>query len=537
MKLFNQVQVRKPVKNKFNLSHERKLSFRMGELIPVNCMEIVPGDSFRVSSEILMRTAPLLAPIMHRVNVRLEHFFVPNRLIYSDWENFITGGVDGDLAPVAPYAKMSDLQASGNVVPGELCDFLGLPTLTSAPTVDCNVSVLPLRAYQLIWNEYYRDPTLQPPIDFVKTGGLVDNTGAGELGKLTSKRYRCWEKDYFTSALPWAQRGADVSLPIDGLTAVNTVNYKAQSNIHPSTGGNLASDVYLGGLNGTDDLILSSETNTPPTSGVAGRVENIDSIDTDISGTSTTINELRRSIRLQEWLEKNARAGYRYIEQIFSHFGVKSSDARLQRPEFLGGSLNPVSISEVLSTVQQVDQNGDNIGTPQGDLTGRGISVSSNNGFKRSFEEHGFVVSLLSVVPRSAYQQGVPRMFTRDDKFDYYWPDIAQLGEQDVKYKEIYNTGAGGTTPAATFGYESRCSEYESHPSMVHGDFRTNLAFWHMGRIFTAQPELNENFVSTEDVTDRVFAVQDSLYDNLWCQIYHKIDALRPMPYFGTPTI
>jgi len=527
MKLFNQVQVRKPVKNKFNLSHERKLSFRMGELIPVNCMEIVPGDSFRVSSEILMRTAPLLAPIMHRVNVRLEHFFVPNRLIYTDWENFITGGVDGDLAPVAPYAKMSDLQASGNVVPGELCDFLGLPTLTSAPTVDCNVSVLPLRAYQLIWNEYYRDPTLQPPIDFVKTGGLVDNTGVGELGKLTSKRYRCWEKDYFTSALPWAQRGADVSLPIDGLTATNTVNYLSQSDVKTTAGG-VPTDGDLETLSGG----LDTNGSTQPL-----RIENIDSIDTDISGTSTTINELRRSIRLQEWLEKNARAGYRYIEQIFSHFGVKSSDARLQRPEFLGGSLNPVSISEVLSTVQQVDQNGDNIGTPQGDLTGRGISVSSNNGFKRSFEEHGFVISLLSVVPRSAYQQGVPRMFTRDDKFDYYWPEFAQLGEQEVKYKEIYYTGAGGTTPEATFGYQSRSSEYKSHPSMVHGDFRTNLAFWHMGRIFTAQPELNENFVSTYDVTDRVFAVQDSEYDNLWCQIYHKIDALRPMPYFGTPTI
>lgn len=533
MSLFNKIQLRRPSRNKFNLSHERKLSLKMGNLVPIMCQEVVPGDKFRVNTQVLMRMAPMLAPIMHRVNVKVDYFFVPNRLIWSEWEDFITGGVDGTLAPVAPYFEMSDLQAQGVTVPSSLLDYMGLPIVDAFPDVDTNISALPPRAYSLIYNEYYRDPNLEVPLDISKASGQMDNS---QILQTCLVRKRAWEKDYFTSALPWAQRGGDVSLPIDGLTATNTVNYKSQSNVLTNTGNPMTGNRTLGALDGTDDLILSSDTGSPPTGGVAGRIENIESIDTDISGTSVTVNELRRSVRLQEWLEKNARAGYRYIEQIFSHFGVKSSDARLQRPEYLGGSSNPMQVSEVLSTVQQVNPStGDPVGNPQGDMTGRGIAMAGNNGFKRFFEEHGFVIGILSVLPRTAYQQGIPKMFTRTDKLDYYWPEFAQLGEQEVKLKELYYTGASLSTPEATFGYQSRYAEYKFMSSTVHGAFRDTLAFWHMGRIFSSAPQLNEDFVKS-DPTNRVFAVQDGT-DELWCQLYNQVDALRPMPYFGTPTI
>lgn len=498
--LFSSVSFRRPKKNKFDLSHEKKLTLDMGPLVPIMCMETVPGDSFRVRSEIMLRFAPMLAPIMHRVNVYTHYFFVPNRLIWDEWENFITGGREGTSEPVSPYLRQQDIAAEF-----QLLDYLGLPDgLNDAAVDQINISTLPFRAYQLIYDEYYRDQNLAASIGVPKTSG-DDNANQSLLMTL---RQRCWEKDYFTSALPWAQRGGESSFPVDSeVTYLNT-------SLVRTAGGAVPADGDIKSLSGN----LNNATST------SSRIENIDEI-----SASVDINTLRRSIKLQEWLEKNARGGARYVEQILSHFGVVSPDARIQRPEYLGGGKTPVVVSEVLSTFQ------DDAGAiPQGNMSGHGQSFGSTNGFARKFSEHGFVIGIMSVLPKTAYQQGIPRMFSRTSRFDYYWPEFAQIGEQEVKNKELYyNPAAAAGTADGTFGYQSRYAEYKFEPSTVHGEFRDTLDFWHMGRKFASAPALNESFVQS-DPTSRIFAVTEGT-QHLYCQLYNKVDAVRPMPYFGTP--
>lgn len=507
-KLFDSIRVGRPKLNKFDLSHERKMGIEMGQLIPILVQEIVPGDRFRVQSEILCRFAPLLSPMMHRVNVRTEFFFVPNRLVWDEWEDFITGGVDGEAEPVAPFYKTSTTEE--RFPPGGFPDFMGLP-LVPAMAAPLNISVLPFRAAALIWNEYYRDQTLHDPIEFSKASGEMNET---EWDKISQHLPRCWEKDYFTSALPFAQRGGEVLMPIEG---TGTVTYKNPA-IFLQAGG--TPPIVAGDLQHDNTGQVYGE------GGLTGTFDNIDDV-TLVNG-STTINELRRAIKLQEWLEKNARGGARYIEQILSHFGVVSSDARLQRPEYLGGGRTPVVISEVLSTFES--DGGD---IPQGNMAGHGISVGNQNGFSRRFEEHGFVIGFMSVLPRTAYQQGLNRMFTRFDKLDYYWPEFAHLGEQEVKNKELFV--ANDAQNEVTFGYQSRYCDYKYKESTVHGSFKDSLNFWHMGRIFAGRPELDAAFVESNPTT-RVFAVP-AADEHLYVQIYNRIDALRPMPYFGTPSI
>lgn len=526
MNIFQSVQLRKPGRNKFNLSHERKMSIQMGNLYPVMIQEIVPGDSFRVNTEIMARMAPMLAPIMHRVNIRTEYFFVPNRIVWREWEDFITGGRLGTTTPVAPYMTGTTI-AQKTTWPRTLVDFMGIPPIKNPPDIglDVNISGLPFRAYQLIYDEYYRDQNLQEPIT---TGASFDASGeiiGTNADILLTLRKRAWEKDYFTSALPFSQRGGEVNVPLAGTA---DVVYKDISEIYDSTGGT----AFATGNVTVNNAVTPNEMNIPASVGTkSARVENIESVDLD-SATGVSINELRRSVRLQEWLEKNARGGARYIEQIKSHFGVTSSDARLQRPEYLGGGLNEMVISEVLSTFQDVG-----VGEPQGNMAGHGVSYGRTNGFKRSFEEHGYVIGLLSVIPRTAYQDGIPRHFSRFDKLDYYWPEFAQIGEQEILNKELFYTGGNvvGEDPEGTFGYTPRYSEYKYCPSTVHGEFRDDLAFWHMGRIFEAVPALNADFV-VSDPTTRIFPVVDNV-DHIYVQLFHKVDALRPMPYFGTPTL
>ena len=532
MKLFDSIKIRAPRKNKFDLSHDRKFSARMGMLVPMFLTDVVPGDDFRVSSEILLRFAPMLAPVMHRVNVFTHYFFVPNRLIWDEWEDFITGGREGTANPIPPHVLWNEdyqgaIGGDGAFQPGLLNDYLGIPTVPSGTvaTQGTKISVLPHRAYQLTYDEYFRDQNLSTPVDCLKTSGLQT---VAEFTKLCTMRARCWEKDYFTSALPWAQRGGAVLMPVEGDA---DVTYKDVSQVKQSSGVNPFSTTPIYGDPATSNLTVPSSVG--PTS---GRIENIDEI--TFQNASVTINDLRRSIRLQEWLEKNARGGARYIEQILSHFGVVSSDARLQRPEYLGGGKQPVSISEVLQTAQSTDLEG----LPTGNMAGHGISVGKTNGFSKRFEEHGYVIGLMSVLPKTAYQNGLPRYFSRESRFDYYWPEFANIGEQEIKEKEIYinesmDPGAGENT----WGYQSRYAEYKYQNSSVHGDFRESLAFWHMGRIFgnTGAPPLNESFVNS-DPTNRIFAVlgqSEGTNQPMWCMCHNRVSARRPMPYYGTPTI
>lgn len=495
------------------------MSLKMGKLVPILLHEILPGDSFRVRSEIMMRLAPMIAPVMHRVNVFTHYFFVPSRLLWSEFKDFITGGREGTSAPVHPFFAATD--ALGPQLDlmdvGSLSDYLGLPICpdTASGVADPRFSVLPFRAYQLIWDEYYRDQNVSASLDIATTSG---NIASGELVKLMTLRDRAWEKDYFTSCLPWAQRGDEVLIPLEA-----EVTYSDEAMIYRSDNDNPFPASQDIAVSSTTDGRIAGTGYTGPS-----RIENIDGI----SNAVVTINDLRTSVQLQKWLENNARGGARYIEQILIHFGVVSSDARLQRPEYLGGGKQPVTISEVLSTAQ-VELTEDEL--PQGNMAGHGVSVGRSNGFQRRFEEHGYVVGVMSVLPRTAYQQGIPRHFTRFDKYDYFWPEFAHLGEQAVLNKELFWDPDGGVDNLnETFGYQSRYAEYKYQPSSVHGQFRTTKSFWHMGRIFTATPQLNAAFI-TADPTKRIFAVTDPDTEDLYCQIYNDVSAMRLMPYFGTP--
>lgn len=520
--IFSAIQVRKPSKNKFNLSHEKKMTGRMAELIPIYLQEVVPGDSFRVKTEILVRLNPLIAPIMHRVDVTTHYFFVPNRLIWANWEEFITGGTEGTSNPTAPYLVYNQTnKAFFNIA--TLADYFGIPTVLDAQTVTnpINISALPFAAYQKVYCDYYRDQTLQPETVF----NLQDGDNSADIGELATLRLRCWEKDYFTSALPFAQRGPESLMPLEG---TGSVTYLDSAIAVTDVGGIPASgNVNLGAAGALHD---SANTNIT--------LHNIDEVVLTNSGVS--INDLRRSIRLQEWLEKNARGGARYVEQIMSHFGERSPDARLQRPEFLGGGRNPVIISEVLSTVTTEDPTSSDE-LPLGTMGGHGISFGRTNGFSKKFVEHGFVIGIMSVLPRTGYQQGINKQFSRFDRFDYYWPEFANIGEQEIKLKELYYNPAAAGTPEATFGYQSRYAEYKYTPGSTHGSMRDTLNFWHMNRIFGSAPALNDAFVESNPTT-RVFAVVESpgagiQPQTLLFQIFNKVDALRPMPYFGTPSI
>jgi len=530
MKIFSQLAAKRPPRNKFDMTHEKKLSCNMGQLIPILCQEILPGDTFRGSSEIFLRMAPMLAPIMARVNVKVEYFFVANRLLSDTWEMFITRGRNGENAPVFPHFELGtafglDPNSFGK---GTLWDFLGGIPMTVAPADNRKINILPFRAYQKIWDDYYRDPNLHAPLFQPDVAGGVpvipikggNINVASEIDNTLKLRQRCWEKDYFTSAMPWSQRGQEVQIPIEGLDvtymteAKYVTNTSAEGNIQVKPGGAMEADSY-----------------NPGTDANIG-IKNIESI----SGYGLTVNELRTTLALQKWFEKNARAGYRYIEQMLSHFGVSSSDARLQRAEHLGGGRVPVKISEVLSSFG-VDGSAESPDIT-GEMYGHGVSYGQSNRFKKTFEEHGILMGLMSILPRTNYQDGLPRMLTMRETWDqYYWPEFANLGEQEVKNHEVYFDPAD--TPAnndAAFGYQSRYCEYKYGVSTVHGDMRDSLDYWHMGRKFSTRPNLNASFTAA-DPTRRIFNVTDPDVQVIYCHILNKIDAIRPMPYFGIPTI
>lgn len=510
--IHEKIGMSKPGFSAFDLSHEKKLSCNMGELIPVYLEEVLPGDMFKVKTEIMLRMAPMTAPVMHRVNVYLHFFFVPNRLVWpgdestASWQQFITGGRQGTSVPVFPTYTPSAGQSRWGK--GSLADYFGLPIFEAgdAMTNPYKVSQLPFCGYNKIYYDYYRDPNLVPEA----AGNWTASAGAPMISINLSIRKRAWEKDYFTSALPWPQRGAEVSVPVD-------FNYKLAEVSTSETGATLV------------DLDLYSNAGGFVAPGIGGAtslyVRNLEE-----DAVQVSINDLRTSSAIQRWLEKAARGGYRYVEQLLTHFGQRSSDARLQRAEYLGGGKQPIVISEVLNTSATETE-------PQGNMAGHGYSVGTTNTFRKKFEEHGYVFGIMSVLPRTAYQQGIHRHFTRTDKLDYYFPEFANLGEQEVLNREIYWDPVG--VPAAqltAFGYQQRYAEYKYGCSSVHGDMRDTLDFWHLGRIFDAQPVLNSAFVES-DPSHRIFAVEDPTLDKLWIQIYNDVKARRPMPYFSNPSL
>jgi hypothetical protein len=509
MNIFNVGQTKGVKTNKFDLSHEKKLSMDFGDLVPVALQEVIPGDSFRMSSEIFIRFSPLLSPVMHMIDVFTHSFYVPSRIVFKGFENFITGGDDGLDTTVHPYLAVTDNQDEFFQI-GGLADAFGIPTLPEGQSVDSlHINALPFRAYQMIYNEYYRDQDLIEKIDFSVEPGEVNNTT--ELESLLTLRKRAWQKDYFTSARPSAQKGGQVNIPI----ADWEPEYEQQGTV-TGAGASGAQNVS----SNDDDLLVG---------GQAGNIQNLTSPQ-DINAGNIT--DLRTAFRLQEWLEKAARAGSRYIEVLKSFFGVKSSDGRLQRPEYLGGGRQNVVVSEVLNHTGTAE-------APQGAMAGHAMAAGSTIGFQRRFEEHGYIITIMSIMPKPSYQDGIHRLWFKSDRFDYPWPQFAHIGEQPVLNRELFFDYWSGTDANEnTFGYAPRYSEYKYNASTVHGEFRDTLNFWHMSRYFASLPALNQEFIEVDkNSMNRIFAVTGGEYNKIYCQIYHHISALRKLPVFGIPQI
>lgn len=537
--IFTKVPVRKVPRNMFDLSHEVKMSGKFGWLYPVLLHECMPGDSVHDQMTAMVRFAPMLAPIMHRCTVKTDAFFIPMRLVTNHWENFITGGQSGLIEPVLPYYtpiginnNAPGIEPEDWMEKGSLWDYFGLPTLVGVPAggfTDEHFSALPFRAYYKVWNDWFRDPNLDDEMDLDLE--LEGDVSAGLATKnLLALRQRGWERDAFTGALPFAQRGPAVLMPLSGSGNVEwgdplgtgPVLMETVTGAGPATG---AMEVGL-----TTAWVDSAGTGIRPQEGMA---------QVEIDGT-TTINDLRTALAIQRWLENNARGGARYNEQIFAHYGQTVPDYRLQRSEYLGGGRQAVQISQVLATAENAAET-----IPVGDLAGHGISVGKTNKFRYKCQEHGYIIMIMSVVPTPAYMDGVEKMWFRESRYDFAFPEFANLGEQEVKSKEVFFSFDADhkINNNGLFGYNPRYWEYKYKQDRVAGDFRDNLLFWHLTRKFTSRPALDSSFVrvqedggAAEEPLTRIFAVQNGA-DYLWMQLFHRLTCKRPLPYFGVPQL
>lgn len=534
MNIFNTIQITKPKYNKFNLSHEVKLTLDFGMLVPYYVEPTLPGDKFKISSEFLCRMSALIGPVMHRINVMQYNVFCPTRLVWRDFREFITGGEDGTANPVSPRYRLTAEQANTYLRPGKLADYLGFAVLDydSNYALPVVIDALPFRVYHKIFNELFRDQNLEDEHDADSDeSGIIDLTDL-MAEQILSVHRKAWQKDYFTSALPFAQRGEAVKIPVTGDVTLRSTAEGMSPN------GAL---LDVEGLESMRGLVANRDNESRPrlqtNNGFGVQVSPLN-YKGSISSISSTLNDLRRATKLQQWLERNAVGGARYIEQIFAHFGVKSSDARLQRPEYLGGTKTPVVISEVLQTSATDDV------SPQGNQAGRAISVGNGRVARKFCEEHGYIMSFVCVVPKPGYFQGMPRKFLKFDKFDYYFPEFAHLGEQAVMNQELYwRPNSSDTENEGTFGYAPRYAEYRFNNDRVCGDFRSTLSFMHLARKFSTMPTLSKEFVQIrayESDLNRIFAVEDNERYNMnqiWMQILVKSSAKRLIPKFATPSL
>lgn len=519
MSIFNQVQLQKPKSNTFNLSHDVKMSLKMGRIVPIDLIECIPGDTHKLSTSYILRMAPMLAPIMHQIKVYTHHFFVPNRLVWKNWEDFITGGEDGTALPSFPTA-------GGAISEGTIGDYLGLPT--DMQTTE-QFSVIPGAGYNLIWNEYFRDQNLGTEYETQCQDGTGGNNVTIRTTYQAEPFKRAWAHDYFTSALPWTQKGVEATIPL-GTNAplyFDTNNGNIPNRLVDGNGNPLAGpqDTLFGKVNAND------YTGTIRTdAGVQAFIDNSSKLKVDLSqATASSIIDLRRAFKLQEWLERNARGGSRYVESMLAHFGVRSSDKRLQRPEFIGGSVSQIKVSEIAQTSANMDDV-----TSPATLYGYGLSTDSTRTFKYYAEEHGYIFSFISVMPKGTYQQGIPKTFLKNNKFDYYYPSFAHIGEQPIYNKELW-VGPNPNENDEVFGYTPRYAEYKFKLNRVAGSMRGSLDYWHMGRKFQNKPVLNEDFISC-DPTERIFFVENNT-EHIYAHIYNKVKSRRLMPYFGNPKL
>jgi len=477
------------MKNKFNLSHYKLLTCDMGQLVPIMCQPVLPGDIRQQKTDLLVRVAPLLTPVMHPVQVKVHNFFVPYRLIWEDWEDFITGGDDGNNASVFPQITINPAEKT-------LADYLGLPVGTSSA-----YSALLFRAYAKIWNEHYRDPDLETEL-------TIDLTSGADTTTNTTLQNCAWEKDFFTTCRATEQKGSDVTLPLGTTAPIERTSNATFWDVY-DTGTDTKSlndDIYSNGSGALTDAGGSQGLSLDPRN----------QIYTDLTNaTAATVNQLRTAFAEQRFKEARSRYGNRYVEYL-AYLGVNSPDGRMQRSEYLSGGKNTISFSEIVQSGPDFDSN-DGVGT----LRGHGISALRSNRYKKFFTEHGLTMTLLSVKPRTMYTDGADHETLKTTKEEFFQPEYEHTGQRKVLNKEVY---AAHTTPTGTFGYQDRYEEYRRASSSVAGEFRSTLDEWHMARQFSSDPALNATFVKANP-TNRIYASAST--NQLQIMAYHNIQARR----------
>lgn len=523
-------------RSRFSMQKTLKTTFDSGYLVPIMCEEVLPGDTFNVNVTMFGRLATPLFPVMDNLHLDSFFFFVPNRLVWTNWVKFM--GEQDNPADSISYSIPQQVSPAGGYAVGSLQDYFGLPTVgqvTAGNTV--SHSALPVRAYNLIYNEWFRDQNLQNSVTEDKGDGPDASPATNYTLLRRGKRH-----DYFTGALPWPQKGGTaVTIPIGtsapvygtgkalGLTN-GTTSYGAMT---PSADYRIAGSTGAFGSNvGSAQAVSNFPTNVAlgvVTSGVSGLYADLS------SATASTINQLRQSFQIQKLLERDARGGTRYTEIIRAHFGVQNPDARLQRPQYLGGGSTPINISPIAQT-SGTGATGQT--TPLGNLAAMGTYLAPGHGFSQSFTEHGYVIGLVSVRADLTYQQGLRRHWSRSTRYDYYFPAFAMLGEQAILNKEIYVTG--GATDSQVFGYQERWAEYRYNPSEITGLFRSTSAGtidpWHYAQKFTSLPTLNSTFIQDTPPLSRNLAVGAAANgQQLLLDAFFNINAARPLPMYSVP--
>lgn len=560
MGIFSTVPKPKIKRSVFNksISFENKLSMDFGMIVPILAVDLLPGDNFYYSPEVFMRCQPLLFPMMQLCDIHVDIWKYPMRLLMRDtpqiqgFETFMSpqdvfgSGVQPDMTRFELIFGENFTGGDTWLNPGSLSDYLGVSTIDgNHAAIDYDGQKMDFRAldhiaYQWCYDEFYRNENLQDPILDEDTDFYSDIiTDRSKISRLMTLRYRNWPKDYFTSALPNTQRGVDVGIPI---TADVPISFKSEHGVPNgtvlvnSTGTTIRplDELYVG----LEEEVGSGRHLMSAGSADGVHVDNSADLVGHLSNVVATINDLRLSVALQSWAEASMRGGARYPEILMSTFGVRPRDSRLQRPECMGRVSFPLQISEVLQTSQGTES------SPQGNMSGRGIAYGRGRYVHIFAEEHCILHAYLSIMPRASYQQGLPKRFTKFDKFDYFWPQFDALGEQAIKDRELFydfnHDWDDEDTNDHSFGYQQRFCEYKSFFNEIHGDFKTSgLNAWHMGRIFSSAPGLNADFVNYEPELDpinqRIFASGSSNKSHLLCQIFNRMAAKRPMSYSVIP--
>lgn len=533
-------------RTKFDRSHVYKTTFDSGKLIPVFVDEVLPGDTCRLSVRYFSRLATPVKPIMDNIYLDWFFFFVPNRLVWNHWQNFCFEQEDPDdstdyVCPTTSLVGKADDTLHGV---GTLWDYFGLPT--GLPNTISGINALPFRGVYLIWNEWFRDENLQKSVKIQKgdTNEVFDGSRVSEqpewLQGIPESYLPCPPRgkrhDYFTSSLPWTQKGPGVSIGLAGTASIrSTIPTDWPMEVKPPDGSYSTVKRYeledadyatrTGGLwtnNSNRSAWSDTQIKLPDFS--KGLITDLD------SSSIFTINSLRTAFQMQKFYERLARGGSRYTEVLRSFFGVVSPDARLQRPEFLGSFTKMMNINPIAQTSSTNDT------TPQGNLSAYGVTGAKFHGFTKSFVEHGYVFGFCCARADLTYQQGINRMWTRSTVYDWYWPTFAHLGEQSVLLKEIYATG-DSEQDNSVFGYQERYSEYRYKPSVICGKFRSNikgnLDVWHLSQYFESAPKLNSEFIEEDVPIGRIVAVPSE--PQFLIDIGFKYTTVRPMPMFGTP--